>query len=84
MTVDNKGYIYLIQEREFIKCNEDVYKIGKTKQLNNKRIQTYPSNSKLFIQIICNDCDKNEKTLIELFKEKYIHRKESNFKELSR
>ena len=30
-------YIYLIQEREFIKTCEKIYKIGKTKQENNKR-----------------------------------------------
>jgi hypothetical protein len=31
-------YIYLIREREFIKTQEDIYKIGKSKQENNKRI----------------------------------------------
>ena len=30
--MENKQYIYLIQEREFIKCKEPIYKIGKTKQ----------------------------------------------------
>lgn len=31
-------YIYLLQEREFIKTKENIYKIGKTKQVNNNRI----------------------------------------------
>jgi len=29
-------YIYLLQTREFIKTNENIYKIGKTKQENLK------------------------------------------------
>lgn len=32
-------YIYLLQEREFIKTNENIYKIGKTKQENCKRFK---------------------------------------------
>ena len=31
-------YVYLIQEREFIKTSENIFKIGKSKQENNKRI----------------------------------------------
>lgn len=76
MTLDNNGYIYLIQEREFYNKNEPVYKIGRIEQLDNKRIKNYPSGSKLFIQLICNDCHKNEKTLIETFKEKFLQRKD--------
>jgi len=34
------GYIYLLQEREFIKTKENIYKLGKTKQENLKRIKT--------------------------------------------
>ena len=64
-------YIYLMQEREFIKTKENIYKIGKTKQENLKRIGNYDNGSILIIQIKCNDCDKSEKKLITLFKEKY-------------
>ena len=35
-------YIYLLHEREFIKTNENIYKIGKSKQENTKRISSYP------------------------------------------
>lgn len=51
-------YIYLLQEREFIRLNEPIYKIGKTK-------------TRLLLQIIYNDCDNSEKELIQLFKNKY-------------
>ena len=37
----NSEYIYLLQEREFIKTNEPIYKIGKTKQECLKRIINY-------------------------------------------
>ena len=65
------GYIYLLQEREFIKTNEQIYKIGKTKQENLKRIHSYPNGTKLLIQMICSDCDLLEKNIIQTFKNKY-------------
>lgn len=64
-------YIYLLQEREFIKCTEPIYKIGKTKQENLKRLCHYPKGSKLIIQVVCTDCDTLEKQLISLFTQKY-------------
>jgi hypothetical protein len=64
-------YIYLLQEREFIKTNEPIYKIGKSKQENLKRICNYPNGTKLLFQMICNDCDSLEKQLISIFKEIY-------------
>lgn len=64
-------YIYLLQKREFIKTNENIYKIGKTKQENLKRIKNYDNGSILICQLRCNDCDKLEKKLITLFREKY-------------
>jgi len=58
------GYIYLLQEREFIKTKENIYKLGKTKQENLKRIQNYTNGTKLIIQLECENCDINEKNLI--------------------
>jgi hypothetical protein len=85
----NTQYIYLLQEREFIKTKESIYKIGKTKQENDKRFRQYPKDSILLLQIICNDCNQYESDLISLFKLKYIHRKdigneyfEGNYKEM--
>lgn len=69
-------YIYLLQEREFIKTNEKIYKIGKTKQKNNDRFKQYPKGSILLFQLICPDCDTLEKELITIFKNKYKHRKD--------
>ena len=68
------SYIYLILEREFIKTNENIYKIGRSNQNNDKRIKQYPNNSKLILQTICLDCHFSENKIISLFKTKYIHR----------
>jgi len=73
---NNDEYIYLLQEREFIRTNEPIYKIGKTKQERLKRICNYPNGTKLIIQILCNNCDKYEKELINKFKELFIHKRE--------
>lgn len=64
-------YIYLLQEREFIKTNEPIYKIGKSKQENLKRICNYPNGTRLIFQVICTGCDNIEKQLINIFKDKY-------------
>ena len=68
------NYIYLLQEREFIKTNENIYKIGMTKKQNNKRFNQYPKGSILLFQMICNDCVFIEKQLIKIFKETFIKR----------
>jgi len=67
-------YIYLLQEREFIKTKEPIYKIGKTTQMNNCRFNQYPKGSILLLQIICSDCDNSESSLIQIFKKKYKQR----------
>ena len=67
-------YIYLLQEREFITTNQNVYKLGKTKQENLQRFKQYPKGSKLIIQLESKNCDINEKKLIIIFKQKFIQR----------
>jgi hypothetical protein len=70
------NYIYLLQEREFIKTKESIYKIGRTKKENHKRFNQYPKGSILLFQMICNNCVKVETDLIEQFKKKFKHRKD--------
>jgi hypothetical protein len=70
------GYIYLLQEREFIKTGEDVYKIGKTTQDIQKRMQGYPKGSKLVFVMPCTDCHETEKKLLKIFREKYARCKD--------
>ena len=73
---ENKEFIYLLQEREFIKTKEPIYKIGKTKQEKLKRIKSYPNGSELLLYTVCNNCDEIEKTIINKFKCHFIHKKE--------
>ena len=84
-------YVYLLQEREFINLGESIYKIGRTKQLNDKRFKQYPKNSMLLLQTFCNNCVTCENQIMNMFKQKYIHRVdigseyfEGNVKEMQR
>lgn len=65
---ENKEFIYLLQEREFIKTKEHIYKIGKTKQEKLKRIKSYPNGSELLLYTVCNNCDEIEKTIMLFLK----------------
>jgi hypothetical protein len=83
------NYVYLLQEREFIKTNEKIYKIGMTTKPNHTRFNQYPKGSTLLFQIICNDCCSLEKQILSNFKSKFILRKdigneyfEGNFTEM--
>lgn len=75
ITIQNKNvkqttnYIYLLQEREFIKTNEKIYKVGMTKQNNFKRFEQYPKGSVLLFQMCCDDSKNMETVIIKKFKE---------------
>jgi len=71
MEIQDIQYIYLLQTREFINSNSPVYKVGKTKQLNNLRFNSYPKGSILMGQFRCNDCDECERQILTLFDNKY-------------
>ena len=68
--------IYLIQLREFIENNDkkNIYLIGKTKQPNYKRYNGYANGSVIMLHINCITVDAAEKTIINIFKQKYIHK----------
>ena len=69
-------YIYLLQEREFINSNSNIYKIGKTEQENLKRFKNYPNDSKLILHITCKNCHICEKDILKIFREQFIQKKE--------
>lgn len=69
-------YIYLLKEREFIKTREEIYKVGKTKQKNLKRLDAYPNGTVLILYILCQNCDNTEKKILKDFKEKFIHKRD--------
>ena len=67
-------YVYLLQEREFVKTDEPVHKIGRTTQLNFIRFNQYPKNSKSYFQGYCGNCQICETLIIDIFSMKYIKR----------
>ena len=71
----NKQYIYLLQEREFIKTGELIYKIGRTIQ-PLKRMAAYPKDSDILLITVCTNCIIYEALIIQKFKESYKQRKD--------
>lgn len=68
------GFVYIIHEREFVKENAPVYKIGRTTK-GHSRYTGYPKNSILIFHIECNtSCNIIEKQIINVFKTKYKQR----------
>ena len=70
---ENTNYIYILKLREFIRTNENIYKIGRTSQNGLKRINQYPKGSELILFRKCINCVKLETELIKKFKLKYKH-----------
>lgn len=68
------NYVYLLQEREFTKTNELVYKIGMTTKENHKRFQQYLKGSVLIYQSLCKNCRDVEKRIITEFKKTFTQR----------
>jgi hypothetical protein len=64
-------FIYILKEREFVKSDEEIYKIGKTRSLTN-RIGDYPKGSKIKLIYPCEDMNTIEKELLLLFDDKFI------------
>jgi hypothetical protein len=55
--------VYLLQEREFIKTKENIYKIGRTKKTMLERLRGYPKGSNVIYQNLFKCCDKIENKL---------------------
>lgn len=72
--MNDQNNIYLIQEREFIKTEEDIYKIGKTTRDVEKRKKEYPKGSKMYFNTSVSDCHKCEDKIKEVFNEEFVQR----------
>ena len=73
---NKSGYIYLLQEREFVRLNEPTYKIGRTMQTLENRFRNYPKGSHVIITFIVEDCFAMESILINLFNKNFIKKTE--------
>jgi hypothetical protein len=71
----NEGCIYLLIEREFRKTKENIYKIGKTRNLKH-RLQDYPIGSLLLFSNSCPSLDESEDELLKQFNKRFIQRKD--------
>jgi hypothetical protein len=70
------GCIYLVQEREFIKTKEDIYKFGTSNQENLGRFKNYPKGSRLLFQHYIEDNYKIENKILKILRNKFIQRKD--------
>ena len=74
----NSNYetFYLLQEREFIKSNEPIYKIGKTSKTMLTRLKGYPKNSNVFYSNIVDKKYNIESNIKKKFIKEFIQRKD--------
>jgi hypothetical protein len=74
---NNTGFLYIIQEREFINVNENIFKIGCTQDLI-KRFKQYPKNSIIKFSIIHDNYKEIERKWINVLNnnEEIIKRKD--------
>jgi hypothetical protein len=74
--MNNYSCVYLLKEREFIKTNEDVFKVGYSNQVNLKRFNQYPKDSQLICHLYTENGKLYEKKIINVFKIFFKHRKD--------
>lgn len=67
--------IYLIHIREFIKSKENVLKMGRSDNLDN-RVRQYPKGSNILFMMKCKDSILCEQYLLNLFNIKFTHKSE--------
>lgn len=66
-------YVYIVQLKQHLGTN--IFKIGKTKQDNFKRLNSYGKETKLILQIEVPNCDLIENLLIDEFKTHFIQKR---------
>jgi hypothetical protein len=64
-------YVYIIQEREFIKEKRPLYKIGRTTQRPHERFAGYPKGSQEILVMKVRDCKTAERILKTIFSKKF-------------
>lgn len=67
------GHIYVIKEREFIKTGENIFKIGRSKNIVN-RMPSYPKNSLIYTILYTDNINEVEKNMIKHFDNIFIKR----------
>jgi hypothetical protein len=74
-SIDEKEYIYLLQEREFVRLREPTYKVGRTSRGPTERIKEYPTGSIVLLVRNVNDSKLSENLILQSFREKFTQMK---------
>ena len=69
-------HVYLIQLGMNVALKNNIYKIGRTTQINDNRIKQYPKGSELILLVTVDNCIFIENKIKILFKQKYTQRKD--------
>jgi len=64
-------FVYLLQEREFVRLNESTYKVGKTTQPRLKRFDQYPNGSEVLFFRCVKNSSRIESLMIEELKKSF-------------
>jgi hypothetical protein len=73
ITFTPEGFLYIIREREDIKLNKEIYKIGHTLRKFKDRYSDYPNGSQiLYVENVSTDIAfKLEQKILDVFKTKF-------------
>lgn len=76
-TINNIEYIYVIHERTFVLTNTNIYKVGRTNDIN-RRFKQYSKGSKMLFTMPCNNSIEIEAQILNYLKSdaKYVQAKE--------
>ena len=66
--------IYLIHIREFIITNKNIFKLGRSHNID-KRMGRYPKGSSIIAQLECCNSVQCERDLLVIFKSKFVQQK---------
>lgn len=76
MADSQQGYVYLLQEREFVQNENIVFKFGRTANIL-ERMSSYPKGSRLVTaELVYGDHKRAETEVLRLLREQFINRKD--------
>lgn len=63
-----RGYVYIVRECDFVRLNEDIYKIGRTSKINPEdRFQKYRKGTEIICCFYVNDSIECKNKIIKCF-----------------
>lgn len=69
-------FCYINHTREFIRANENIFKVGKTTQYGDARLKQYPKGTIQKIKVRVTDCTACENAIIKKFDKLFIKKTE--------